>query len=63
MSKHLEDLKYIEKELKDLHYNKIMIANLFASSLIELKKISEKLNVKIDDLTIKNIVDYVKIIS
>jgi predicted nuclease of restriction endonuclease-like RecB superfamily len=63
MKQYIEYVKYIEQELKETHYNKIMIANLFACSLIELRKISDKLNIKIDDLTIKNIVDYIKIIE
>lgn len=63
MSDYLKYIEYVEEELKEEHYNKIMVANLFVCSMIELRKISEKLDIKMDEITVKNIVDYVKIVS
>ena len=63
MSDYLKYIEYVEEELKEEHYNKIMVANLFVCSMIGLRKISEKLDIKMDEITVKNIVDYVKIVS
>lgn len=57
IGEYIENLKYISEELNDEHLlNKKTVAQLLAGSLIELKKISIKLNLPIEEITVKHIV-------
>lgn len=56
IGEYIENLKYINEELNAEHLNKKTVAQLLAGSLIELKKISIKLNLPIEEITVKHIV-------
>ncbi len=61
IDEYIENSKHINEEMIGEHYNKKMLAQILSASLIEIKKISTKLNLPIQEITIQHIVKMIKI--
>jgi hypothetical protein len=59
-SEFLKNVKCIADEFKDSNYNIKLTADLLYLSLVGLKKIAIEYDVKMDELTVKEIVNYLK---